>query len=57
MTVQTVTFSTGIVSTIHNHETWGILAVLKEPEKNTFWKRTNDLEFNNKIESVREVTL
>jgi predicted metal-dependent enzyme (double-stranded beta helix superfamily) len=57
MTVQPVTFSPRIVSTIHNHEMWGIVAVLKEPEKNTFWKRTNDLEFNNKIESVGEVTL
>lgn len=57
MTVQTVTFSPGIVSTVHNHGTWGIVAVLKGQEKNTFWKRTNEIEFNAKIEPVGEVTL
>jgi predicted metal-dependent enzyme (double-stranded beta helix superfamily) len=57
MTVQTVTFSPGTVSTIHNHGTWGLVAVLKGQEKNRFWKRSNDSEFNNKIELAGEIIL
>lgn len=57
LTVQTVTFSPGIVSPIHNHGTWGVVAVLKGQEKNTFWQRTNDSEFKERIELVGEITL
>lgn len=57
MTVQIVTFLPGTVSTIHNHGTWGVVALLKGQEKNTFWKRTNDPKFQDKIESVGEINL
>lgn len=57
LTVQTVTFAPGTRSTIHNHGTWGIVAVLKGEEKNTFWRRTNSPEFQDKIERTGEITL
>ncbi|WP_414513172.1 cupin [Nostoc sp. PCC 9305] len=57
LTVQTVTFAPGTRSNIHNHGTWGIVAVLKGQEKNTFWRRTNSPEFQDKIEPTGEVTL
>ncbi|MBG0743829.1 MAG: cupin [Cylindrospermopsis raciborskii KL1] len=38
LTVQTVTFAPGITSNIHNHGTWGIVAILQGQEKNTFWQ-------------------
>ncbi|MFS0513884.1 cupin [Nostoc sp. UIC 10607] len=57
LTVQTVTFAPGTRSTIHNHGTWGIVAVLKGEEKNTFWRRTNSPEFQDKIEQTGEITL
>ncbi|MFN6519585.1 MAG: cupin [Nostoc sp. CreGUA01] len=57
LTVQTVTFAPGTKSTIHNHGTWGVVAVLKGQEKNTFWQRTQNSEFPDKIESTGEITL
>lgn len=57
LTVQTVAFAPGTRSNIHNHGTWGIVAVLKGQEKNTFWRRTNSPEFQDKIEETGEVTL
>ncbi len=47
-TVQTVKFFPGAVSTVHTHGTWGVVAVLKGQEKNTFWQRnpTNDGQVN-----------
>jgi predicted metal-dependent enzyme (double-stranded beta helix superfamily) len=56
-TVQTVTFAPGVKSNIHNHGTWGIVAVLKGQEKNTFWRRTPNDEFKDKIESTGEIIL
>lgn len=57
LTVQTVTFAPGTRSTIHNHGTWGIVAVLKGQEKNTFWRRTHSVESQDKIETMGEITL
>ena len=57
LTVQTVKFMPGSISTIHNHGTWGIIAVLKGQEKNTFWKRIPDPENQYKIERVGEQIL
>lgn len=54
LTVQTVTFAPGTVSTIHNHGTWGVVAILKGREKNIFWRRTNHPELPDKIEMVGE---
>lgn len=57
LTVQTVTFAPGITSTIHNHGTWGVVAVLKGQEKNTVWQRTDDFKSSGKIEQTGEITL
>ncbi len=57
LTIQTVTFAPGTTSTIHNHGTWGIVAILKGQEKNTFWRRTHSLESPHKIEPTGEIML
>ncbi|MBX9253208.1 cupin [Desmonostoc muscorum CCALA 125] len=57
LTVQTVTFAPGTRSTIHNHGTWGVVAVLKGQERNTFWQRTHSSESQDKIQSTGEITL
>ncbi|MBD2345269.1 cysteine dioxygenase family protein [Anabaena subtropica] len=57
LTVQTVTFAPGTLSTIHNHGTWGVVAVLKGQEKNTVWRRTKTPDFQDKIEPTGEITL
>jgi predicted metal-dependent enzyme (double-stranded beta helix superfamily) len=57
LTVQTVTFAPGTTSNIHNHGTWGIVAILKGQEKNTFWRRNPTPEYPDKIEKVEEIDL
>jgi predicted metal-dependent enzyme (double-stranded beta helix superfamily) len=57
LTVQNVTFAPGVISPIHNHGTWGVVAVLKGQEKHTFWRRVNDPKFPDKIEPVGEKIL
>ncbi|WP_414549178.1 cupin [Anabaena sp. CCY 0017] len=57
LTVQTVTFAPGTRSTIHNHGTWGVVAVLKGQEKNTSWRRTHSPDFVDKIAPTGEITL
>jgi predicted metal-dependent enzyme (double-stranded beta helix superfamily) len=52
LTVQTVTLAPGAISTIHNHGTWGVVAVLKGQEKNTIWQRLPE-----QIESTGEISL
>ncbi|NMG10875.1 cupin [Brasilonema sp. UFV-L1] len=56
-TVQTVTLAPGTLSKIHNHGTWGVVAVLKGEERNTFWQRQPHSEFKDKIERTGELTL
>ncbi len=56
-TVQTVTFSPGVKSNIHNHGTWGIIGILQGQEQNTFWKRSPHPEFPQRIEPVSEKIL
>jgi predicted metal-dependent enzyme (double-stranded beta helix superfamily) len=53
LTVQTVILAPGVTSTIHNHGTWGVIAVLKGQEKNTIWRRTEQ----DKIEITGELLL
>jgi len=57
LTVQTVTFAPGTHSNIHNHGTWGVVAVLKGQEKNTVWRRTKTPNFPDKIEPTGEIIL
>lgn len=42
LTVQNVTFRPGVITPIHNHGTWGVVAVLKGQEQHTFWQRVHD---------------
>ncbi|MEL6778372.1 MAG: cupin [Cyanobacteria bacterium J06597_16] len=39
LTVQMVAWAPGTESKIHNHATWGIVAMVGGEEKNTFWKQ------------------
>ncbi|QLE58203.1 cupin domain-containing protein [Nostoc sp. TCL26-01] len=57
LTVQTVTFAPGTLSNIHNHGTWGVVAVLKGQEKNTVWRRTQSENSQDKIAATGEITL
>ena len=42
LTVQMVVWAPGSKSKIHNHATWGIVAMVGGHEKNTFWKQAAD---------------
>ncbi|WP_425216261.1 cupin [Tumidithrix helvetica] len=57
LTVQTAAFAPGVSSNIHNHGTWGVVAVLMGQEKHTFWQRVPDPQFPHKIEVVGEKVL
>ena len=37
LTVQLVAWAPGMASPIHNHASWGLVALLSGQEKNTFW--------------------
>jgi predicted metal-dependent enzyme (double-stranded beta helix superfamily) len=57
LTVQSVTFLPGFSSAIHNHGTWGVVAILKGQEKNTFWQQVYDPNLGTKIIPNGEITL
>lgn len=57
LTVQMVTWSPGTASTIHNHATWALVAMLGGQEKNRIWRRVPSAETPHKIEPVEEVIL
>jgi predicted metal-dependent enzyme (double-stranded beta helix superfamily) len=57
ITVQTVVWSPGSVSPIHNHAAWGIVALLSGQEKNTFWQRSGTADTPDRIEQVGDRTL
>ncbi|NJM71842.1 MAG: cupin [Scytonema sp. RU_4_4] len=54
LTVQTVAWLPRRVSPIHNHATWGVVALISGEEKNTLWKRTDN---NDGIEKVGDIIL
>lgn len=54
LTVQTVAWLPGKVSPIHNHATWGVVALISGEEKNTLWRRTNN---KGSIEKAGEIIL
>ncbi len=54
LTVQTVAWLPGRVSPIHNHATWGVVALISGEEKNTLWRRTDN---QGGIEKVGEIIL
>jgi predicted metal-dependent enzyme (double-stranded beta helix superfamily) len=57
-TIQTTLWGTGQDSPIHNHGTWGVVAIISGIEHNSFWRRTNP---NNpkdlSVEKTGECTL
>ncbi len=57
LTVQMVAWKPGTASPIHNHATWGIVALIDGTEKNRFWKRSPSAEFPDKLELVGEQIL
>lgn len=57
LTVQSVTFSPGFSSSTHNHGTWGIVAILKGLEKNSFWQQVYDPKLGTKIIPTGEIIL
>ena len=57
LTVQMVTWAGGIMSPIHNHGCWGLVALLNGKEKNSFWRRNPTPDFPDKIEQVGEKIL
>jgi predicted metal-dependent enzyme (double-stranded beta helix superfamily) len=40
-TIQTALWDIGQDSPIHNHGTWGVVAIISGIEQNSFWRRTN----------------
>lgn len=57
LTVQLVAWAPGAVSPIHNHGSWGLVALLSGEEKNTFWHREPTLKFPDKIKTVGDILL
>jgi predicted metal-dependent enzyme (double-stranded beta helix superfamily) len=57
ITVQMVAWLPGHTSPIHNHGTWGIVAIVSGQEKNRFWQRSSTSEYPNHLESVSEKIL
>jgi predicted metal-dependent enzyme (double-stranded beta helix superfamily) len=55
LTIQNVTWSPGTVSPIHNHGTWGVVAILGGQEKNTFWRPHST--GSSRLEKAGEVIL
>lgn len=54
LTVQLVAWAPGVTSPIHNHASWGVVALLSGQEKNTFWQRSPTSEFSDRIQPVGE---
>jgi predicted metal-dependent enzyme (double-stranded beta helix superfamily) len=57
LTVQLVAWAPGTVSPIHNHGSWGLVALLSGQEKNTFWQRSPTAKFPDKIETAGDIVL
>lgn len=57
LTIQIESLAPGARSSIHNHGTWGVVAVLQGQEKNIFWRRTPRPTFPDQITPVTETIL
>jgi predicted metal-dependent enzyme (double-stranded beta helix superfamily) len=57
LTVQTEMNLPRTTSPIHNHGTWGVVAVLQGQQKNTFWQRDPTADFPDRIKRVGERTI
>jgi predicted metal-dependent enzyme (double-stranded beta helix superfamily) len=54
LTIQMVAWLPGNISPIHNHATWGVVAIVNGEEKHRFWKRVPTPEYRDRIELVGE---
>lgn len=57
LTIQTVAWLPGNLSPIHNHGTWGVVALISGQEKNTFWRQIDNVNYPERIEQVETYTL
>jgi predicted metal-dependent enzyme (double-stranded beta helix superfamily) len=57
LTVQMVAWAPGQISTIHNHGTWGIVALVGGQERNRLWRRTPSPDHPDRIEATSELML
>ncbi len=57
ITIQMVAWLPGNISPIHNHGTWGIVALVGGQEKNRFWRRSPTAEAPDRLEQVGEKIL
>lgn len=57
LTVQLVVWSSNMVSPIHNHGCWGLVALLDGAEKNTFWNRYSTDDCPDQVKPVGEQML
>lgn len=57
LTVQLVAWAPGAESPVHNHGTWGIVAMLQGEEENTFWQRSSTPEQPDHITQVGQQRL
>jgi len=57
LTVQLVAWAPGIKSPIHNHASWGIVALLSGEEKNTFWQRSPTPDLPNQLSPSGDLLL
>lgn len=57
LTVQMVAWAPGHASTIHNHGTWGIVALIAGQERNRLWRRKPSTDYPDRIESLGELIL
>lgn len=55
LTLQNVAWNPGTISPIHNHGTWGVVAILSGQEKNTFWRPQSPS--SSQLEKVNEIIL
>ncbi|UFP96030.1 hypothetical protein [Gloeobacter morelensis] len=54
LTVQMVAWLPGQASAVHNHATWGIVAVVQGREKNCFWRRSPTIDYPDQVEMTGE---
>ena len=52
-----VTWAPGSRSTIHNHATWGLVALLGGQEKNHFWRRSPTADAPHRLEPAGELLM
>lgn len=57
LTIQLVAWAPGVKSPIHNHASWGLVALLSGQEHNTFWQRSPTSDCPDQIKEVGDCLL